>query len=68
MPTLKAKELRKKNVDDLLKQLEDLRRELLRLRTLSARGVIGKESGKVKMVRRNIAKVLTVLREKGVKL
>jgi len=30
--------------------------------------IIGKESGKVKVVRRNIARILTVLRERGVKL
>ena len=68
MPVLKAKELRKKDTKELIEQLIELRRELLRLSTLSARGIIGKESGKVKVVRRNIARILTVLRERGVKL
>lgn len=68
MPTLKASELRKKNTEELMKQLAELRRELFRLNTLSARGIIGKESGKVKAVRRNVARVLTVLREKGVRI
>lgn len=68
MPALKASELRKKSTEELMKQLAELRRELLRLNSLSARGIIGKESGKVKVVRRNIARVLTVLRERGVKL
>jgi len=68
MPVLKAKELRRKDTKELIEQLIELRRELLRLNTLSARGIIGKESGKVKVVRRNIARILTVLRERGVKL
>lgn len=68
MPALKASELRKKSTEELMKQLAELRRELFRLNTLSAKGIIGKESGKVKVVRRNIARILTVLRERGVKL
>ena len=65
---LKASELRKKSTEELMKQLAELRRELFRLNTLSTRGIIGKESGKVRVVRRNIARILTVLRERGVKL
>ena len=68
MPVLKASELRKKSTEELMKQLAELRRELFRLNTLSTRGIIGKESGKVRVVRRNVARILTVLRERGVKL
>ncbi|MER3601159.1 MAG: 50S ribosomal protein L29 [Nitrososphaerota archaeon] len=65
---MKARELRKLDVEKLLEQLRSLRAELLRLRALQARGSLGKESGKVRSVRKDIARVLTLLREKGVKL
>ena len=65
---LKASELREMSDEELLDKLVELRRELLRLRALSKRGTIGKESGVVKHVRRDIARVLTVLRERGVRL
>lgn len=55
-------------MEKLLEQLRSLRAELLRLRALQARGSLGKESGKVRSVRKDIARVLTLLREKGVKL
>lgn len=65
---LKASGLRKLSDKELMEKLMELRRELLRLRALAKRGTIGKESGVVKNVRRDIARVLTVLRERGVKV
>jgi large subunit ribosomal protein L29 len=60
------KELRELKDDDLLGRLSEYRRELLRLRTLSARGTIAKESGKMKALKRNIARIETLLVEKKV--
>ncbi len=68
MPRVKARELRGMSNEELLKRLRELRNELLRLRTASGRGTIANESGKVKSIRRDIARVLTVLNERGLKL
>ncbi len=64
MPTRKMKELRELKDEELEGRLSEYRRELLRLRTLSARGTIAKESGKVKSLKRNIARIETLLVEK----
>ena len=64
---LKGSSLRKMDDDELMEKLRELRRELLRLRALSRRGTIGKEAGLVKHARRDIARVLTVLRERGIR-
>lgn len=64
---MEAKELRAMSVDELKAKLEEFRKELLNLRFQKA---IAKSGGvyNLKNVRRDIARVLTVLREKGVKL
>jgi large subunit ribosomal protein L29 len=64
MPTRKMKELRDLNDEDLRGRLSEYRRELLRLRTLSSRGNIAKESGKIKALKRNVARIETILAEK----
>ncbi len=64
MPTRKMKELRDLKDEDLVGRLSEYRRELLRLRTLSSRGTIAKESGKIKSLKKNVARVETILAEK----
>lgn len=64
MHQLKAKQLKELSEEGLWEKLQELRAELARLRAKSVRGTIAKESGKLKAVRRDIARVLTVLREK----
>jgi ribosomal protein L29 len=58
---LKTKELSSLSDSDLVTRLNDLRSELSRLRSSAARGTLKKELGEIKTVRRNIARVLTVL-------
>lgn len=65
MPRVKAKALRKQEPDQLKDRLFELRGELARLRSLTARGMIQKQSGSVSRVKRDIARLLTILREKG---
>jgi large subunit ribosomal protein L29 len=55
------------SVSDLQSRLAEYRRELLRLKTAAARGTVAKESGKIRNVRKAIARVKTVLREQGVR-
>jgi ribosomal protein L29 len=61
-----VKELRDMRDEDLKGRLSEYRRELLRLRTLSSRGTIAKESGKIKTLKRNVARIETILAEKKV--
>lgn len=64
---MEAKELRNMSVDELKNKLEELKKEHFNLRFQSAvQGI--KNINRMKQLRREIARVLTVLREKGVKL
>ena len=65
MPRVKAKALRQQEPDQLKDRLFELRGELARLRSLTARGMIQKQSGSPSRVKRDIARVLTILKEKG---
>ncbi len=66
MPNLKAKALREQEPDKLRETLFDLRSELSKLRSTAARGLNRKETGKIRKVRRDIARVLTTMTEKRV--
>jgi ribosomal protein L29 len=65
VPRVKAKALRQQDPDQLKDRLFELRGELARLRSLTARGMIQKQSGSPARVKRDIARLLTVLNEKG---
>ena len=61
---MKANELREKSVEDLNQQLIELRKEQLSLRLQAATGQLG-ETHKVRQVRRDVARVKTVLAQKA---
>jgi large subunit ribosomal protein L29 len=63
MTRLKMKTIRELNETDLKDRLDQLRSELTKLRIESSKGTLRKDSGKVKPVRRDIARVLTRLNE-----
>lgn len=63
MARLKMKTVRELNEKDLKDRLDQLRSELTKLRIQSSKGTLRKDSGKVKPVRRDIARVLTRLSE-----
>jgi large subunit ribosomal protein L29 len=67
MPQLKARELRKLKDEELLNRLKELRVELADLKGKAERGLLKKETGDIKIIRRNIARILTVLNERGIK-
>lgn len=66
MPRVKAKALKQQDPDALKDRLFELRAELARLAGKNARGMLQKKSGSIDRVKRDIARVLTVMREKGV--
>jgi len=63
MARLKMKTVRELNETDLKDRLDQLRSELTKLRIESSKGTLRKDSGKVKPLRRDIARVLTRLSE-----
>jgi large subunit ribosomal protein L29 len=66
MPKLKAKGLREQDPEKLKQTLFDLRSELQKLRGSAERGTLKKQTGTLRRVRKDIARVLTVMKEKGV--
>ncbi|HEU12871.1 MAG: 50S ribosomal protein L29 [Thermoplasmata archaeon] len=68
MKEIRAKDLRNLSNEDIMKKLKDLSSELLNERGLSSMGGAPHNPGKVKSLRRQIARIKTVLREKGVRI
>ena len=63
MVKLGAKTIRELNEKDLRDKLDEMRSELSKLRVDSSKGTLRKESGKLKPVRKNIARMLTRINE-----
>jgi large subunit ribosomal protein L29 len=64
MPQLKASQLRDKSVDELRGQENDLREQIFKLRFQKATGQ-AENPQKIAVVKKELARVLTVLREKS---
>ena len=62
----KAKELRKQDADKLRQTLFDLRSELSKVKGGAERGIVKKDVGKIRRIKRGIATILTVMHEKGI--
>jgi len=63
MGHLKNKTIKKFNEKDLRDRLKQVRTELFKLRVESKKGTLRKESGKLKPLRKDIARMLTRLNE-----
>lgn len=57
------KSIRELNELDLKQRLEEARVELAKLRTDAAKGTLRKESGKIRAMRKEVARMLTRLNE-----
>ncbi|MDI6826655.1 MAG: 50S ribosomal protein L29 [Candidatus Aenigmarchaeota archaeon] len=62
---MRIKELRKLSDEDLEKKLNELKLELLKERGNVEMGGNVKNPGKIRVIRRDIARILTLKREKG---
>ena len=62
---MKAKELKAMNEIDLENKIVELRKELMKVNSQIAIGTVPKSSGKVGEMKRTIAKILTLKRQKG---
>ena len=63
MSKIRMKTLREMNEKDLLDRLQQLRSDLTKLKIDSSKGTLRKESGKIKPLKRNIARIMTRLNE-----
>jgi len=63
MGMLKMKSIRELNEKDLRDRVEQMKSELSKLQTENAKGTLRKETGKIKKVRKEVARLLTRLNE-----
>ena len=64
MARVKLKNLQEMNQTDLEEKLSELKSELLKLKSERAKGTLKKETGSIRWIRRDIARILTILEEK----
>jgi large subunit ribosomal protein L29 len=64
MASFKLSELREMSVPELEEKIVELRSQLSRERALISSGTRPENPGKIKKIRKNIARLLTVLNEK----
>ncbi|HZC20118.1 MAG TPA: 50S ribosomal protein L29 [Nitrososphaeraceae archaeon] len=67
MARAKLKTIREMNDDDLSGKLTDLRTDLSKIRSEAAKGTLKKKTGSVKYIRRDIARILTIINERKIK-
>jgi large subunit ribosomal protein L29 len=67
MARAKLKTIREMNDDDLSGKLTDLRADLSKIRSEAAKGTLKKRTGSVKYIRRDIARILTIINERKIK-
>jgi large subunit ribosomal protein L29 len=65
MAILKSKDIRTMKEADLEKQLKDLRNDLLKQRAITATGGAPESPGRIRELRRTIARILTIQKEQA---
>lgn len=61
-------ELREKSTEELVKMLNNLYEEYMKYKRIIKSGGAPEKPGKIKIVRRTIARIYTILNERGIKL
>jgi large subunit ribosomal protein L29 len=64
MARVKLRTLQEMNQNDLAEKLSELKAELLKLKSERAKGTLKKETGSIRWIRRDIARILTILNER----
>ena len=59
------KTLRELNSSDLSSKLSERKLDLSKLRSEEAKGTLKKHAGSIKWIRRDIARIMTVINERG---
>jgi len=65
---MKMREIREMSKEEKLKKLMELENELIRLRTLVRSGGALENPGQIRVIRKDIARIKTSLREEGYKV
>ena len=63
MAILKMKSIRELNEKDLRDRIEQMKTELSKLQTENAKGTLRKETGKIRKVKKEVARLMTRLNE-----
>jgi len=63
MPLLRTREIRAMDEKAMAEKLKELRSELMHERGVAAMGGAPPSPGKIRAIRRNIARILTIMRE-----
>jgi len=66
LAVLRKKDLRKMSNEELEKKLDELRRELLSIKGKVRAHIAPDNPGRIRELRRSIARILTLLRERGI--
>ena len=64
MVRVKLKTLREMNNNDLSDKLSELKADLAKLRSEGAKGTLKKQTGTIRWIRRDIARIMTLLNER----
>jgi large subunit ribosomal protein L29 len=64
MARLRLKTLREMNDPDLTDKLSELNADLAKLRAEGAKGTLKKQTGDIRWIRRDIARIMTILNER----
>ncbi|MEO9295229.1 MAG: 50S ribosomal protein L29 [Nitrososphaera sp.] len=67
MARLKLKVLREMNDTDLDGKLSELKADLAKVRSEQSKGTLKKHSGEIRYMRRDIARILTIMNERKAK-
>jgi len=62
---LKIKEIESMNIEELKTNLEELKKELIKHNAQIATGTNPKSPGQVRVIKKTVARILTVLKTKG---
>jgi large subunit ribosomal protein L29 len=68
MARLKLKSLREMNDADLGGKLSELKADLAKVRSEQSKGTLKKHSGEIRYMRRDIARILTIMNERKAKV
>ena len=67
MPILRVQEIREMSVDERERRLDEMRTELSKLKTMISAGGAVENPGRVKALKKTIARINTVIREEELK-
>ncbi len=65
---MKVKELRKKNNKELVEEIRRLKLRLIQIKSKVINKQNPKEAGEIRKIKKTIARIYTILRERGLKL